>query len=160
MSPARSAASARNAGAIAIARAAVRAGLVAAPDQAAALGARVGDPPAGEWSAREVILHLAAVDEQVWQPRLDSLRTEAVPHWSWVEPGLWSGPGDNTLDGAVRAFRASRMGTMDLVERLGETGWRRYGLHATFGRLDVAALLRVLADHDNEHLAQLRRLGG
>jgi DinB superfamily len=160
MSPARRAASVRDAGSAATARAAVRAGPVAAPDEAAALAARAGDPPAGEWSAREVILHLAAVEEQVWHPRLDSLRTEAVPHWSWVEPGLWSGRGDDTLDGALRAFRAGRMETIDRVERFGETGWRRYGLHATFGRLDVASLLRILADHDKEHLAQLRRLGG
>jgi DinB superfamily len=152
--------SASNSGSAATARAAVRAGLAGAPEQAAALAARAGDPPAGEWSAREVILHLAAVEEQVWHPRLDSLHGEAVPHWSWVEPGLWSGPGDDTLDGASGAFRGGRMGTIDRVEQLREAGWRRYGLHARFGRLDVAALLRVLAEHDNEHIAQLRRLGG
>ncbi len=31
----------------------------------------------------------------------------------------------------------------------------RTGVHATYGRLDVAGLLRLAIDHDEEHLAGL-----
>lgn len=131
-----------------------------APERAAALGAMAGAPLPGQWSAREVILHLAIVDELVWHPRLDSLLEAGSepPRWSWVEPGLWSGPGDDSVAGALAAYRERRAATIDRLDALGESGWQRYGIHATYGRLDVPALLRVLADHDAEHLAQLAAL--
>jgi hypothetical protein len=96
----------------------------------------------------------------VWRPRLDSLfgASSEPPRWSWVEPGLWSGPGDDSIDGALAAYRANRAATIVRLDGLGDEGWQRYGIHATLGRLDVSALLRVLADHDAEHLDQLGRL--
>jgi hypothetical protein len=41
------------------------------------------------------------------------------------------------------------------VAAFDDAGWARTGVHATYGRLDVAALLRLAADHDDEHLAAL-----
>ena len=141
-------------------RTSIRSQLANAPGRAAELAARATNPPTGEWSAREVVLHLAVVDELVWQPRLDSLLAAETepPRWSWVEPGLWSGPGDDSLPGALAAYRESRAGALARIDILDEVGWTRFGIHATYGRLDVAALLRVLADHDDEHLDQLGRL--
>jgi hypothetical protein len=40
---------------------------------------------------------------------------------------------------------------------LDEAGWARSGTHATYGALDVAGLLRVAADHDDDHIAVLER---
>lgn len=125
---------------------------------AAAALSDAGVPPIpGEWSAREVTLHLAAVDEAVWQPRLDALIAEDFPHWPWVEPGLWSGPGHATFDGALAAFSRLRAATIARVDALDDDGWARRGLHATYGELDIAALLRIELNHDDEHLAQIRR---
>ncbi len=138
---------------------ALRDALAGMPGRIRAAGAALGDPNApaipGEWSAREVTLHLAAVDEIVWQPRLDALVAEAFPHWPWVEPGLWSGPGDATFEGALAAFSRLRAATIARVDALDDAGWARRGIHATFGELDVAALLRIELDHDEEHLAQI-----
>ena len=114
-------------------------------------------PPApGEWSAREVTLHLAAVDEDVWQPRLDALVAEAFPQWPWVEPGTWDGPGSDTFEGAVRTYADLRAATVARLDALDDAGWARRGHHATFGDLDVVALMRIALDHDEEHLAQIQ----
>jgi hypothetical protein len=43
------------------------------------------------------------------------------------------------------------------VRALDEAGWERFGTHATYGRLDVAGLVRLAIDHDEEHLAGLER---
>ena len=59
---------------------------------------------------------------------------------------------------ALVAYREGRAATLTRIDALGEAGWRRFGIHATFGRLDAPKLLRVLADHDEEHLVQLGRL--
>lgn len=109
----------------------------------------------GGWSAREVVLHLAAVDEEVWHPRLDALVRDDFPQWAWVEPGPWAGPGVDRFDGALAAFAERRAVTVARLDALDDAGWSKVGRHETFGLLDVAALLRIALDHDAEHLAQI-----
>jgi hypothetical protein len=131
--------------------------LAAAPDRVAG-AARAAERrvvPDGEWSAREIVLHLVAVEGEVFQRRLRQLAEEIDPHWDWTEPGVATGPGTETVDGALALFETSRRGTMDLVAGLDEAGWARSGTHATYGVLDVAGLLRVAADHDDDHIATL-----
>jgi len=133
--------------------------LAAMPERVAA-AARHPDPDAsasvGEWSAREVVLHLAAVEVEVWQPRLDALAAETFPTWPWVEPGLWHGPGTASFDGALAVFGAFRAATIARLDALDVDGWSRRGHHATYGELDVAALLRIALAHDEEHLTQIQ----
>ena len=131
--------------------------LAAVPALLATAARAAPPPPAGEWSAREVVCHLIAVEGEVWHVRLDSLwESNGEPRWAWTEPGPWDGPGSATLDGALEIFATRRAATIERLARLDNPGWRRTGLHPTYGRLDVAALLRVALDHDREHLAGLR----
>jgi hypothetical protein len=51
----------------------------------------------------------------------------------------------------VRAATVARLDALDAA------GWARTGRHATYGVLDVTALLRIALDHDEEHLAQVGR---
>ena len=114
-------------------------------------------PPPGEWSAREVVCHLIAVEEEAWHARLDSLReATGEPSWTWTEPGPWDGRGSETLETALLAFGTRRAATIERLTRLDSAGWRRTGLHPTFGRQDVAAVMQTALDHDREHIASLR----
>jgi hypothetical protein len=124
----------------------------------AAAESRSGAAP-GEWTPREVVAHLAAVEAAVFQVRLDQLASEGAPVWAWTEPGPLDTPETATLDGALETFSALRSGTLARVTGLGEAGWSRAGTHATYGRLDVAGLLGVVVDHDDEHLAGLETRG-
>lgn len=127
-------------------------------EAAARAAERAGDAMPGEWSARQVVLHLVAVETEVFQARIDNLETQADPHWSWVEPGLADGPGDETLDGAIARFEACRAATLGRVAALDEAGWSRSGTHETYGVLDVGGLLRLAYDHDLDHLGTLERM--
>ena len=128
--------------------------------------ARLGDaaraapqePPAvGEWTPAEIVRHLIAVEELVWHVRLGQLKQEDHPHWRWVEPGQWLGAPGADLDGVLATHAAVRASTLAMLDALGPAGWARTGTHDTFGTLDVAGLMAVAADHDDEHLASLRR---
>jgi DinB family protein len=140
-------------------RQALRDALAALPWRVAAAAGRHADPSAalasGEWSPREVVLHLVAVEIDVWQPRLAALEAEDYPHWQWVEPGPWHGPEGATFAGALDVYARQRGVTVRRLDALDDAGWARRGLHATFGELDVAGLMRVALDHDEEHLAQI-----
>jgi len=129
-------------------------GMASVALQVAAAEAPGGTPP-GEWTAREAVAHLAAVEAAVFQARLDQLAAGEAPMWAWTEPGPLDTQETATLDGALGTFAALRSGTLARVTGLDEAGWARAGTHATYGRLDVAGLLGVVVDHDDEHLAAL-----
>jgi hypothetical protein len=130
--------------------------LTAMPDRLAEAARQAPPPPPGEWTPREVVCHLVAVEADVWHARLDALWEGAdEPHWSWVEPGPWDGDGSKTLDGALQAFATRRAATLERLTRLDEAGWRRTGVHATYGRIDVSRLIEIAIDHDREHLESL-----
>ena len=126
--------------------------------------ARSAPPPAaGEWTAREVVCHLIAVEAEAWHHRLDSLAAAPSgeePRWAWTEPGPWDGPGSETLETALLAFGTRRAATIERLTRLDDAGWRRTGQHSTFGRQDVQAVLQTALDHDREHLAALGGAAG
>jgi hypothetical protein len=137
----------------------VRARLAAFPDAlGAAARAASQEPPApGEWTPTEIVRHLIAVEEQVWHVRLRQLETEEHPRWRWVEPGQWLGDAGARLDVVLARHASLRASTLSMLDALGPDGWSRTGTHDTFGVLDVAGLMTVAANHDDEHLASLRR---
>jgi hypothetical protein len=124
-----------------------------AADAAEAAGGRT--VAAGDWSASQVIRHLIVVESEVWQGRLDSLASELDPHWNLVEPGFDDGSHHPPLETLLSTFASRRLDTVSRLEALDDTGWSRSGVHAVFGRLDVAGLCRIAIDHDEEHLASL-----
>ena len=113
--------------------------------------------PAGEWGPAEVARHLIAVESEVFQARLSQVAAEDDPHWAWTEPGLAPGFDDASLDAVLAAFASVRAATVATLRSLDDAGWTRHGTHATYGVLDVAGLLRIAIDHDEDHL---RGLGG
>ena len=112
------------------------------------------EPPApGEWPPTDVVRHLIAVEEEVWHVRLRQLIAEDEPHWAWAEPDRWQGSPDASLDELLVAYAERRATTIAMLTELGDEGWSKTGVHATFGRLDAAGLMQKALDHDDEHIA-------
>jgi hypothetical protein len=135
--------------------------LAAFPARLAETARAAADRPVrdGEWSVEQVVRHLVAVETDVHQRRLRDLATEAAPVWSWTEPGPWIGEPALDLEAVLARFAALRAETLATLRTLDEDGWARAGWHETFGRLDVAGLVRNAVDHDEEHLSGLERPG-
>lgn len=114
--------------------------------------------PPGEWTPAEVIRHLMAVEGEVWLARLASLVAGGEPRWSWTEPGPLPGFDDASVGDLLALFGRLRASTIDFLRLFDDAGWARAGIHDTYGRLDVAGLLRLAIDHDEEHLAGLAKL--
>ena len=113
-------------------------------------------PAPDEWAPSEIVRHLIAVEEEVWHRRLRQLETEEHPHWRWVEPGQWLGAEGADLDELLAEHARVRASTLAILAALGAEAWTRTGRHDTFGVLDVAGLMTVAANHDDEHLESLR----
>ena len=120
--------------------------------ESAARDAATRPPVRGEWTPEQVVRHLIAVETVVHQARLLDVAVHDRPAWGWTEPGPWMGESDLDLDGVLARFAELRAATVATVRALDADGWERSGQHATYGRLDVAGLLRLATDHDEEHL--------
>jgi DinB superfamily len=118
----------------------------------AARAAAAGKARSGEWTPTEVVRHLIAVEGRVWQARLAQLAVDDRPDWAWTEPGPAVESEGVSLAAALATFTAARAETVATLRGLDDVGWSRTGIHATYGPLDVAGLLRLAIDHDEDHL--------
>jgi hypothetical protein len=109
----------------------------------------------GEWGPIETVRHLIAVEQEVHRARLTQIARQEDPHWTWTEPGLAPGFDDASLLEVLTVFARRRAKTVATIRALDEAAWERYGTHETYGRLDVAGLVRLAIDHDAEHLASV-----
>jgi hypothetical protein len=125
---------------------------------AAAAKARVAEwrpIPEGEWGPNEVVRHLIAVEDDLHRRRLAQVAKQDDPQWTWTEPGFSPGTEAATLLEVLTTFARRRAKTVATIRALDDAGWARSGTHATYGRLDVAGLIRLASDHDEEHLQGL-----
>jgi len=109
--------------------------------------------PDGGWTSVRIVVHLAAVDAEVWMPRLAQLAAHEHPAWSWTEPALREP--DPGPDAAADALLAARARVLEAVTAMDDAALGSTGVHATFGELDVVGLLGEVLRHDAEHLASL-----
>lgn len=135
--------------------------LAAVPDRLAAAARSAADRPvpAGEWGPPEVVRHLIAVEDVVWHTRLRQLAAADRPTWPWVEPEPWQGNPGATLDELLATYAARRGETVEILDDFDEATWGRTGVHATWGEIDVPALMVRAVDHDDEHIASFAEQG-
>ena len=142
----------------------VMAALAAAPRRLAARIRRARGPqsrrrPApGEWSVVEVLAHLLDAEIALgFRVRKAAAEPGSVlPAWDqdkWAA-GLRHRRAD--LRATLAAFTALRADTVALARRLRPGQRRAFGRHPEYGRLRVDQLLAHWAEHDLNHLAQIR----
>ena len=119
-------------------------------------------PAPGKWSVREILAHLAD-DEMVWGYRIRRILAEngsAIEGFDqvrWAETGRYNSTRPTDSIDMERSLRAANLA---LFSRLSKKEWKQYGTHSQFGRLTIAAAAELLAGHDLNHLAQIRRILG
>lgn len=122
---------------------------------AAELDAR---PAPGEWTAREVVHHLA--DSEVTSyVRLRRLIAEDGPFIQGYDQDEYARRlhYDRPIETSLEALRAARASTAELLDRLSEDEWRREGKHEESGRYPVEGWLEIYAAHAHDHADQIRK---
>jgi hypothetical protein len=123
---------------------------------AAALRAR---PQPGEWCLIEVMAHLADLEHALFLPRLRRMATEDRPAFEAFDPAAWARSRDHgarEFAADLEVFRRARAETVAFLERLPAGAVERLGVSGHFGPMTLAQYATHLADHDLEHLAQMR----
>ena len=122
----------------------------------AELDRRPGD---GEWSAREVVHHLAD-SEMTSAIRLRRLLAEDAPviaAYDEVEFARRLHYDSRPIEPSLEAMAAARRTSSDILRRLAEDDWARAGTHSESGPYSVDDWLRTYAAHAHDHAEQIRR---
>ncbi len=111
-------------------------------------------PAEGEWSALEVLAHLAAV-ELTNGLRYRAMLVEECPSLAGYEAAAWSPLLRGAEPAALLAlFRALRHANLAFWAALDERGRARTGIHPECGVETIELRFRMLAGHDRMHLRQ------
>jgi hypothetical protein len=116
----------------------------------------------GEWSARQIIHHVADSEAQSYA-RLRSLVAE--PAGSVIQgydEGAWAecsalGYEQLPVENSLAVYRAVRAGSLDVLRRLTPTDLDRRGVHTESGEYSVRTWITNYTAHPIDHADQLRR---
>ena len=115
-------------------------------------------PAPGKWSAREIVHHLAD-SEMTSAIRLRLLLAEDRPAIKGYDQAEFARKlhYDRPITASLEAFRAARLTTGELLDRMTDADWAREGTHTEVGRYTVEGWLQIYADHAHNHADQIRR---
>jgi len=117
-------------------------------------------PDAKNWAPVEVICHLR--DNEEWfLIRLQQIMLMQEPRFVTTSQDRWAEDHQylkNDARLAIEAFARSRAESLAFFRGLEPDDWTRAGIHSdSRGRRTIGGFLTVMAWHDDNHLAQLRR---
>jgi hypothetical protein len=115
-------------------------------------------PAPGEWSPRMVAHHLAD-SEMTSAIRLRRLLAEAQPVLEGYDEVEFSRHlfYDRPVEASLTVLEAVRRSTAEILERLREDQWERWGTHSESGHYTVETWLEIYAAHAHDHAAQIAR---
>jgi uncharacterized damage-inducible protein DinB len=116
-------------------------------------------PADSEWSAHQVVCHLAYVEETDWMVRTRMILDEGAgrafpPVDHGDQTGRYAGLGTDAVADRFASLRQANLDALDELQ-LDEADLARQGLHPTLGPVTMAQLLATWVVHDHNHLAQL-----
>jgi hypothetical protein len=118
-------------------------------------------PAAGEWTAREIVHHLADSETRSYG-RLRQLVAEDEPVIHAYDQDLWAAHlrYDRPVETSLAVLVAVRAASAELLEQLDEADWARWGTHTEDGRYTLERWLELYAAHAHDHAAQLLDAAG
>ena len=117
-------------------------------------------PPDGEWSLKEIAAHLRDAEELALAQINAFLSNPSSPLPAW-DVDLLPHERDYQSEEIARllaSFRGGRRETAYLLWGLTDADWQRSAEHPYRGPVTLGDVARELAEHDLEHLWQVRRL--
>jgi hypothetical protein len=115
-------------------------------------------PPSGEWTAREIVHHIADSESMAYI-RLRRLIAEDQPIIHGYDEPEWARRlhYDRPIEASLAVARAVRAASLELLRSLTPAEWERSGTHSESGAYSVDRWLAIYAEHSHEHADQIRR---
>jgi hypothetical protein len=111
----------------------------------------------GQWSFRYIAAHLATVDKECYLDRVIRISAGENPFFkSYFNTGRDFGRFD--LRDSRKEWKTTRQEIFKLVNSLPEESLLLSGIHEVFGTITVLNVLKMMLDHDQEHIQHLQAL--
>ena len=118
-------------------------------------------PAPGKWSIGEIVAHLADTELAAgFRFRAIAGADDGVPIAGY-DQDRWAAAGNYravALEASLKSFLALREMNLRFLSMLPESAWEKYGMHSERGRESLRDLVILVAGHDLNHLAQIRRI--
>lgn len=134
--------------------------LAQTPASLKAGAASAGEPAEGEWSAAQIIGHMAAA-EYFFVERLNILIRESSPYlrsFASAATERQASMMDNDVETNLGAFNDLRGETVSMLMSLSLNLWERSGNHETEGKMSIEDVVEMMIVHDTEHIEQIQSL--
>jgi hypothetical protein len=118
-------------------------------------------PKPGEWSAKQILLHTRDVTMLAYALRIRRLLFETDPVFASYDEDVYRAhnPGDaESVDSIVHMISAEHDLTARLLSALPAAAWERSGRHPESGVRTIEFFARRIAEHAEEHAAQIAAL--
>lgn len=126
---------------------------------------RLGDPglsrryAPGKWTGKQILAHLADAEIGI-AFRIRQVLSQDNHTIQPFDESAWARRYDNVdVEAALASFLALRRWNLALFRTLGPADLAREAVHPERGPETLDTIVRLLAGHDLNHLAQLERLG-
>lgn len=119
--------------------------------------AQIWSPAPEDWTAPQVVSHLAAADA-LFEQRLKRILGERNPTVPYFDVEQAAPDGNARAAVALVSFASSRQSLLDLLAPLLPADWERPAVHSRSGPTTLGRQVAAVASHDREHLAQLAAL--
>jgi hypothetical protein len=118
-------------------------------------------PSADEWTAREVVHHLADSESMAYT-RLRRLIADDEPVIQGYDEPVWARRlhYERPIAPSLAVLGAVRTASLQLLEALTDAEWQRTGTHSESGPYSVEGWLEIYANHPREHAEQITRARG
>lgn len=111
-------------------------------------------PAPGEWSPRDVLVHMLYVETAVIPVRVRQMLDADGAALARPEPASESAPPAQT-DVLLAAWQSARAENLTFLRSLTPAQLAQGGIHSTYGRITAREHITEWAYHDLEHLRQL-----
>jgi uncharacterized damage-inducible protein DinB len=118
-------------------------------------------PEPGKWSISEIIAHLSDTELAAgFRFRAIAGGEDGVPipgydQDRWAEAGNYRAA---KMEDSLQSFLAVREMNLRYLRGLPESAWNKYGIHSERGRESLRDLVQLVAGHDLNHIAQVRKI--
>ena len=112
----------------------------------------------GGWGVVESLAHTRDWDE-IFRERAHAIVEQDRPHLPAYDDELWAIERDYRSQSpwpVFEQFRETRSQVVSFLERLPAEAWKRTADHGAYGEITLQWMIDHIADHDQEHLAQIR----
>jgi uncharacterized damage-inducible protein DinB len=117
-------------------------------------------PEPGKWSIAEILAHLADAELVIgYRMRLilasNGTVIQAFDQDAWAETFNYSRRDPKT---SLETFRVLRENNLRLLSSVPRPLWENYGQHQERGKESIGHIVRMMAGHDVNHVAQVERM--